>query len=121
MRLATIGPAVKTKNPNSHGLRNANAAHVSRDVNPANQCRALARGPGTVAVTVAMMRPGVVLPRRGLDGGDRLLLRLVECSLGGLLPGENAVDRVVPRLLELGARGRGRDVEREALHLEHLL
>ena len=30
--LAIIGPAVKTRKPKSHGLKNANAAHVATDV-----------------------------------------------------------------------------------------
>src|SRR4051812_14944780 len=122
MKLAIIGPAVKTTKPNIHGLRNANAAHVSRDVKPANQRRTLRRGPGAVAVTVAIERAScVLLLLRGLDRFDGLLLRLVQRSLGGLLARENAVRRVHPRLLELGAGRRGRDVEREALHVEHLL
>src|SRR3954469_6255748 len=58
MRLAIIGPAVKTTKPKSHGLRNANAAHVSRDAKPENQCRTLTRGPGTVAEAVAIDAAG---------------------------------------------------------------
>src|SRR5438128_3873392 len=109
IRLAIIGPAVKTTKPKSQGLRNAKAAHVSREANPANQSRALTRGPGLVAVAVAIRRPLVVLLGRGLDRRDRLLLCLVERLLRRLLTGQNASDRVVPSLLELGARRRGRD------------
>src|SRR3954470_7636098 len=101
--------------PKSQGLRNAKAAHVSRFPKPANQCRALTRGPGLVAVAVAIRRPLFVLLARSLDRRDRLLLCLVQRLLRRLLTGQNAGDRVVPGLLELGARGRGRDVEREAL------
>jgi hypothetical protein len=46
MRLATIGPDVKTRKPKIHGARNAYAAHVSERPNPPSQRRALVRRPG---------------------------------------------------------------------------
>src|SRR5438105_7870775 len=54
IRLAIIGPDVNTMKPKSHGLRNANAAHVSRSPNPASQRRALMRGPGLTVMAVAI-------------------------------------------------------------------
>jgi hypothetical protein len=58
MKLATIGPAVRTTKPNSHGLRNAYAAQVSRSLNPDAQRRALLRGPGAAAVLETVAKRG---------------------------------------------------------------
>src|SRR5947207_7263259 len=114
MKLATIGPAVKTRNPNIHGLRNAYAAHVSRSLKPDAQRRALDRGPGaTVLATVAKaVRPsGAALLLRVLDRVHGRLLGLVERATHARLARQDVVDGGRPRVLELGARRRRRDVE----------
>jgi hypothetical protein len=64
MKLATIGPAVRTKKPKNQGVRKAYAAQVSRSLNPDAQRRALVPGPGAAALeTVAKpVRPNRAVP-----------------------------------------------------------
>src|SRR5919204_2688046 len=56
MKLATIGPAVRTTKPKSQGLRNAYAAQVSRSLNPDAQRRTLTRGPGAAVLETVAKR-----------------------------------------------------------------
>src|SRR5215211_440802 len=95
-----IGPAVRATNPNAQGRTNRYAAHVSRLRNADIQRRALVRGPGADSIaTLAKARLSSKEPvlLRLVDRRLRLSLRLPQCCGGTLLPGEDAIDRVVHR------------------------